>query len=307
MKKTTLILGIAAIACVTIANTAEAQSKKDKKAPVTYIPVGGGTDYRLVDDKPGAVYPKTGDFLEVHLNIAVEDSIVFDTRTAMNGEPVPLVLQETGFAGDLMNALKYLTQGDSAVIRQSTDSLAAGGAQLAPWMKKGIGQKVHYNVRVVTFKTQEQKKKEDDANMAMQKGVDEKIIKDYLASKKITAQKSATGLYYKIDEPGKGESPKPGQRVSVNYTGMLVNGKKFDSNVDPAFNHVQAFKFNIGQGQVIAGWDEGIALLKPGGKGTLFIPSTLAYGPRAMGADIPANSVLIFEVELVEIVTGIGE
>ncbi len=83
---------------------------------------------------------------------------------------------------------------------------------------------------------------------------------------------------------------------------MLLNGEKFDSNVDPQFQHVQPFEFMLGKGSVIKGWDEGIALLKKGGKATLFIPSTLAYGANSPSPKIPAHSVLVFEVELNEII-----
>jgi FKBP-type peptidyl-prolyl cis-trans isomerase len=86
----------------------------------------------------------------------------------------------------------------------------------------------------------------------------------------------------------------------MNYTGMTLAGAKFDSNVDPQFNHVQPFWFNLGMGQVIKGWDEGIALMPKGSKGTLYIPSTLAYGAQSPSPLIPANSVLVFDVEVVD-------
>ncbi len=80
---------------------------------------------------------------------------------------------------------------------------------------------------------------------------------------------------------------------------MLLNGEKFDSNVLPEFGHVQAFEFPLGQGRVIKGWDEGIALLNKGAKATLYIPSKLGYGAQGAGGKIPPDATLIFEVELV--------
>jgi FKBP-type peptidyl-prolyl cis-trans isomerase len=111
---------------------------------------------------------------------------------------------------------------------------------------------------------------------------------------------TSSGLQYQDQVMGTGAAAKAGQTVSVNYTGMLVNGTKFDSNVDPAFGHVEPFSFTIGAGEVIKGWDEGIAGMKVGGKRKLVIPASLAYGAQANGP-IPANSVLIFEVELLAI------
>lgn len=94
---------------------------------------------------------------------------------------------------------------------------------------------------------------------------------------------------------------KAGDFVAMNYTGTLQDGTVFDSNVDPKFNHVEPFVFKLGAGQVIAGWDEGIAGMKVGEKKTLVIPPEKAYGPNDYGP-IPGNSTLTFEVELLSII-----
>jgi FKBP-type peptidyl-prolyl cis-trans isomerase FkpA len=94
---------------------------------------------------------------------------------------------------------------------------------------------------------------------------------------------------------------KTGDFVAMNYTGKLQDGTIFDSNVDPKFNHVEPFVFKLGAGQVIAGWDEGIAGMKVGEKKTLVIPPEKAYGPNDYGP-IPGNSTLTFEVELLSII-----
>lgn len=94
---------------------------------------------------------------------------------------------------------------------------------------------------------------------------------------------------------------KAGDVLVMNYTGRLENGTVFDSNVLPEFNHVQPFEFILGAGQVIQGWDEGLVGMKIGDKKTLVIPPEKGYGDRAVGNIIPANSTLIFEVELVGI------
>jgi peptidylprolyl isomerase len=99
---------------------------------------------------------------------------------------------------------------------------------------------------------------------------------------------------------GSGETPKPGQQVTASYTGMLLNGTKFDSNVDPQFGHVEPFSFNIMQGNVIQGWDFGFSYLNKGAKAVLYIPSNLAYGENSPSPSIPANSPMIFEVELID-------
>lgn len=116
-----------------------------------------------------------------------------------------------------------------------------------------------------------------------------------LSAKAVTTE---SGLRYEDLVVGTGASPQRGQEVTVNYTGMLEDGTKFDSSVDPAFNHVEPFKFNIGVGRVIKGWDEGVMTMKVGGKRKLVIPASLGYGARGAGGVIPPNATLVFEVEL---------
>lgn len=111
---------------------------------------------------------------------------------------------------------------------------------------------------------------------------------------------TASGLQYVDMAIGTGASPIKGNKVTMNYTGRLTDGTAFDSNVDPKFGHVQPFEFNIGTGQVIKGWDEGIMSMKEGGKRQLIIPGSLAYGQQGYPGLIPPNATLIFDVELVK-------
>ncbi len=99
---------------------------------------------------------------------------------------------------------------------------------------------------------------------------------------------------------GKGATAQKGDTVTVNYVGSLTDGKVFDASANHQ-NTKNGFTFTLGAGQVIKGWDEGIAGMKEGGKRKLVIPASLAYGNRAIGNVIPANSTLIFEVELLKV------
>lgn len=118
----------------------------------------------------------------------------------------------------------------------------------------------------------------------------------YLKAKGITVKPTASGLYYIEKVKGTGARALPGKKVKVHYTGTLLDGTKFDSSRD----RNQPFEFTLGQGQVIKGWDEGIALMNVGGKATLIIPSSIGYGERDMG-QIPPYSTLVFDVELLEV------
>jgi peptidylprolyl isomerase len=112
---------------------------------------------------------------------------------------------------------------------------------------------------------------------------------------------TASGLQITDTQVGTGATPRPGQICVMHYTGWLyvngAKGKKFDSSVD----HGQPFEFPIGRHQVIAGWEEGVASMKVGGKRTLIIPPDLGYGARGAGGVIPPNATLIFDVELLDV------
>ena len=124
----------------------------------------------------------------------------------------------------------------------------------------------------------------------------EKENQDKLNELSKGSKKTASGLLYSIQKEGSGDKAKSGDLVSVHYSGFLLDGTKFDSSYDRG----TPIEFVLGQGRVIKGWDEGISLLNVGSKAKFIIPANLGYGNRAMGP-IPANSILIFEVELVEI------
>jgi FKBP-type peptidyl-prolyl cis-trans isomerase len=109
--------------------------------------------------------------------------------------------------------------------------------------------------------------------------------------------KLANGLQYEDLAVGSGKMAEPGMNVSVHYTGWLTDGTKFDSSVD----RQQPFKFQLGAGQVIRGWDEGVKGMRIGGKRKLTIPPDLGYGARGAGGVIPPNATLVFDVELLDV------
>jgi len=270
-----------------------------------------GVEYRIVKDVSGPK-PKVGDYVEMYITQHVGDTQLFNSRKMMNGQPSAFVLQASLGPGDPVEGFKLLSVGDSAVFRYAipVDSLRKTGAQLPPWLKQGM--KLEFDVVLVSIKSaaegkaaQEKKQAEAMAEAEKQSkaqmAIDDKILADYFAQNHISPSKTPSGVYYTISAPGSGANPKPGQAVTVNYTGKTIAGKTFDSNQDTSFHHKEPFTFTIGQHQVIQGWDEGVSMLKKGSKATLYIPSPLAYGPQARSAEITANCILIFNIEVTDI------
>jgi FKBP-type peptidyl-prolyl cis-trans isomerase len=123
-------------------------------------------------------------------------------------------------------------------------------------------------------------------------GTEDEQIESYIKSKNlIITEKTASGLRFILTSPNTtGVVLKKGQTVNVNYSGRLLSDKKFDSG---------NFSFTLGVGQVVGGFDEGIAKLKVGEKGTIIFPSSLGYGSAGAGGDIPGNAPLVFDIEIV--------
>lgn len=266
-----------------------------------------GLEYKIVKDQKGTA-AKIGDYMEFHIRYKLGDSVLFNSRDLNNNQPVPLTVTAPQFKGDLPEGFTMLSEGDSAVFRVSVDSILKNSDQpMPPEFQKGKNQKLQFEIQVVRVQDPKERTKEMQSNAEKQRTTDDQLIQDYLKSNNITtAQKTQSGVYYNITKRGNGATPAAGDSVSMNYTGMLLNGQKFDSNVDPQFQHVMPFWFTLGVGQVIPGWDEGIAQLPKGTKATLYIPSGMAYGSQDRSPQIPANSVLVFDVEVVDVKKGSG-
>lgn len=271
-----------------------AASCGDKK---TFKKTKDGVEYLIVKDEKGT-NAKIGDILEYHMYVKIGDSLMFDSRKMNDNKPVQMPLQDNPNANKKMDPTEVITMmsaGDSAVIRVELDSMARKVYTFAK-----PTDKLEFQVQLVSIKSKDDYEKELKEKSAAQAGTDDKLISEFLAKNNITAQKTASGLYYVITKPGSGANAAAGQTVKVMYTGKLLDGKVFDSNIDPQFQHTEPLEFPLGRGSVIPGWDEGIALLNKGAKATLFVPSTLAYGAQSPNPAIPENAVLVFDVELLD-------
>jgi FKBP-type peptidyl-prolyl cis-trans isomerase len=239
------------------------------------------------------------------------DSLLMDSRQRQPG-PVPVGLPPTAPRhGSIEEAMSLLVPGDSAIFRFQADSAFAQMRQpVPPFVRRG-GNALRLIIVPKELVTMEQMQARQQAMMAEQQRQsqareaaqlpkDNAAIVAYMAKNKLTAnaKKTPGGTWYVITKRGTGPLPAVGKLVKVRYRGtVLATGKEFDASDK---HGTAPFEFTLGQGQVIQGWDQGIAVLPVGSKATLLIPSPLAYGSRGAGADIPADAPLRFDVELVE-------
>jgi len=224
--------------------------------------------------------------------------------------------------GGLQEAISMLQKGDSIIFKLAAQTLLGDNfEQIAAQhnLQENDNLLLHLSVKDI-MQEGDFRKWEEEQYAALQTKWKEKAeqqlqediaaIDKYLQENKIVAQATDSGLRYVIDEPGHGPTPQPGDTVKVSYTGKTLEGKVFDTSLaETAEKHdihnplrtYEPIEFKLGEGRVIPGWEEGIRLIKKGGKARLFIPSTLAYGAQAAGTHIKPNAILMFEVELVNI------
>lgn len=241
-------------------------------------------------------------------------------NSAKSGGPVPIQYNKALWKdrGTMYEALAIMKVGDSAIFDISAKDLYEISFKTSVPDSLDSMSNVTFYARMISMMTTDefqayqkaeyekaQEKAREERAAAQAKMIEEaaetikkdgEAIDQYLAENNLAAQTTTSGLRYIITQQGEGENAKSGDNVSVHYHGTLMDGTKFDSSYDRG----TPFGFVLGQGRVIMGWDEGIALLNKGAKATLYIPSTLAYGERATG-NIAANSILKFDVELVDI------
>lgn len=275
-----------------------------------------GIEYTYV--KEGNEKAPNGEFLLYNLEIlTATDSVIYSTAD----NPFPGYLQandSTPVSNGMDEIFLGLRKGDSIAFESNAKIIFGGN--YPPFMKEEDVVKVRLGAFEImneeaiqayfekVMAAEEVKKGERAKERIIE---EDKIIQEYIKEKGLNnAQKTESGLYYVIEEEGTGEPVTPGTTMSVNYAGYLLDGTLFDTSVESIarennmFNEGRPYEplpVTVGMGQVIPGWDEGLLLLKKGSKGKFLIPSPLAYGENGAGAMIPANSVLVFDVDVADV------
>ena len=299
MKKNLIVLGFAVLAL--------AGCKQYKKGP-------GDLQYIIHEDKSGTPV-KVGDFLAIHfIQKTEEDSILMSTYDADRLALIPQ--QKAAFKGDIYDGLALLSEGDSATFKISLDSMVAKGmpkptntkgkymlftVKLARVIPKGKLTDPEFQAKVEQFyKGEIENAKNKEASK----------ISSYVSSNDLKPTVTASGLQYIIKKEGSGPKPVAGDTLKVDYTGMFLTGKVFDTsvksiaektNIYNAQRPYEPMKVPVGVQGTIPGFDEALMLLPKGAKATVIIPSKLAYGEQG-NQGIPPYMPIVFDIEVLDII-----
>lgn len=236
-----------------------------------------GLAYTLLEEGDGPM-PLPGDVVVVHYTGTLEDGTVFDS-SYNRGEPFSFTLGQGQVIQGWDEGIALMSVGEEGILTIPPD-LGYGdqgaGADIPP------GATLIFRVMLVDVVSAEAESDNEETQFVYNEE---------------DMTRTDSGLGYLVVEQGDGATPQAGDVVIVHYRGTLEDGTEFDSS----YSRGEPFSFTLGQGQVIRGWDEGIALMSVGEKAVLNIPPDLGYGDRGAGNVIPPGATLIFEVELVGI------
>lgn len=286
---------IFAVAALALLSTAACKVNYDKTA--------SGLVYKVVSSKGGqAVMPGQIVKFDVEFKLTPKDSILNTTYGKFPGYTAVDTGKNTAYT--FIELLPLLKVGDSVEFTMSIDTLKNRG--MIPnydslFVRNG---QIKGKLSVLgTFATQELAKADMDKEIEQQKNREVASLQQYLDKKGIKAQRTKNGAFVEITNPGdpnlKADS---GKLAMVMYRGYLQDGEKvFDTNMDTSKGHTDPIPVVVGAHRVIEGWDEALPYFGKGSKGKIYIPSSLGYGMRGAGADIPANANLVFDIEVVDV------
>jgi FKBP-type peptidyl-prolyl cis-trans isomerase FkpA len=280
-----------------------------------------GMQYKIISSGKGDLL-KTGDFIELHFVSILngggkKDSVLNNSRDQGAAQIMPF--DSTQLPPAYYKIFKQMKNGDSLSTKTLVDSMFKAQPQgMPPFMKKGM-------FLVTNIKIMNVYKNQADADKARQAGMaaaevaakakaevtakaDDKTLTEFFAKNNIKAVKTGKGAYVELLQAGAGAALDTTTFAKINYTGKTLDGKMFDSNTDPSKGHTEPLSVNLTTDQslgggVIPGMADCLLGMQKGAKSKIYIPSGLAYGPRGAGADIAPNSVLMFEIEVLDVLT----
>jgi len=270
-----------------------------------YDKTENGLEYKIEKDSAGENYPEKGGFITFWFQTRNEKDSILDNQIK-DPNPVGIPVPEVGYTPSIEEGFMLLTDGDSAVFLLDADSLYAKtfhqplpkhlkpGSKLKMIVKMNKVYPKKFVDSVMAVQEKQMQGQAEEEKVVYQK--DSIAIQDYLKKHNLKGQSTIGGAYVVKLKENKASDVfiSPGDSINTSYIGkLLIGGKEFDKSAPG-----KPFKFTVGMGMVIKGWDEGFQKLKKGEKALILIPSRLAYGSRGAGGSIPPNSPLVFEVEV---------
>jgi len=286
MKNVTkFLIALVAFAALGVSCSKYPGFKKDKD----------GLYYKFHVTNKHEVQPQMGDIVEITYSFRTKDTVIMDNT------PFYDMIVESLFPGDFYAALRKMHLGDSATFIMNGDT----------FFHYFIGQPFPFDNKELFFdaklntitpkeefeKQQAEQMREYEAMIEDLRILEDELIKEYIQAKSIKVKPTENGLYFIKTFSGKGNMIITDSKVTVHYTGTLLDGTVFDSSVERG----TPIEITVGQGNVIPGWEEALLLMRGGDKATVLIPSKLAYGSRGVGYVIQPYTPLVFEMEIVAV------
>jgi len=238
-----------------------------------------GLYYKITTKNAEGKIPQQGDYLFLTVSFDAD----FDSTFFLPTRPMESPLYPSLFQGDVFEAYSLLKEGEEGEFYIKADSFIIHFMRMIPPATVKPEDVLHFKIKLDKVKTMEEFEKEE-----------KEAVQAYITENNITVEPTESGMYYIETLAGKGAKAENGKMVEVHYTGKFLDGTVFDSSEGR-----EPFSFPLGMGRVIQGWEEGIALMREGGKATFIIPSDLAYGNG--GGRIPPFATLVFNVELLKV------
>ena len=240
------------------------------------------------------------DFVVFHLETRTEKDSVL--RSTFKDDPYVKEISVEDYKyldkGFLEDFLLMMHVGDSATFLVKSDYLfEAINRKRPPFIKPGTH--IKYIIKVLKTQNEQETQKDENEIVFKQKKIDDKLIAQYVAKHLPQAKRTYSGIWYHIESQGEGDFAFVDDVVSIAYTGKFLDGKIFGSSEEDG----RLFQFPVGGSFAIKAFDELMLLLKKGAKGTFIIPSPLAYGEQGFGERVPPNTVIMFDIEFMDIVS----
>ncbi len=273
-----------------------------------YTKTASGLFYKDFVKGKNTVHPKVGERVTLQIVCKSEkDCTLIDTRKG-NGH-LPLILRPSIYPGDVFEAVANMSAGDSTGFIIGAKDYFAKLERRSPPAYIDSTSLLYFSIKLdkiesketleleqkVREEEQKAQKEEQRKQVEIAKAGEPSFRQKYISENHINAKPLKSGLYLIETLKGSGPAIKPGQTVSVNYTGKYLNGKVFDTSDRTG----KPIEFHVGKQEVIPGWDEAILLMKKGGKASLIIPSALAYGDG--GGRVLPYATLLFDIEIVDV------